>query len=65
MEMTLDMKKLDEKCECGSGKLAGNCHRKDEECPCGSEEKVSTCCLPEKENSLNSDSEGKENESNA
>jgi uncharacterized protein YchJ len=45
MEMTLDMKGLDQPCECGSGKLAGNCCRKDEPCPCGSGEKVSKCCM--------------------
>ncbi|GEM_PF-1725568 len=47
MEMTLDMKGLKNPCTCGSGKLAGGCHRKDESCPCGSGEAVSTCHLKE------------------
>ncbi len=49
MEMVLDMKGLDKPCECGSGKLAGNCCRKDEPCPCGSEKKVSECCMKDGE----------------
>lgn len=47
MEMTLDMKGLKNSCTCGSGKLAGVCHRKDESCPCGSGEAVSKCHLKE------------------
>ncbi len=45
MEMTLDMKGLDQACTCGSGKLAGNCCRQSETCPCGSGVAVNTCCL--------------------
>ncbi len=45
MEMTLDMKGLDKKCECGLEKLAGNCCRNAEQCPCGSGDKVRECCL--------------------
>jgi len=48
MEVVIDMKGLDQKCACGSGKLAGTCCRKDEACPCGSGKKVSECCVKEK-----------------